>query len=47
MPIWFYVMATIVVVSIIAVNVWQARLPAAERKRLDAEVDDDMRNFSM
>jgi hypothetical protein len=47
MPIIFYVAAAVIVVAIVAVNVWSRRLSPAERERLDAESQDDMRNFSM
>jgi hypothetical protein len=47
MPIWLYILAAVVFGSIVAVNVWDRMLSGEERKRLDAEIDEDMRNFSM
>jgi hypothetical protein len=47
MPIWLYILAGVMVGSIVAVNVWLRTLSAEERKRIEAETQDDMRNFSM
>jgi cytochrome c-type biogenesis protein CcmH/NrfF len=39
--------AALIILAIAAVNIWQRRLTHEERKRLDAESAEDMRNFSM
>jgi hypothetical protein len=51
MPIWFYVFGAIIFGSIVAVNISNRiadrRMTSEERERIDAEVANDLRNFSM